>query len=172
MAAVSGNPAVALRDRAREAMLASGGRGFVRFLPPGGALLATDALCRATQEQAEAIRAALRAAGFVCAQSGALLLLTPQDALLAAAPETKTVVDWAGEAYAAQALARRWQARPPLPLTPAGRQLILETLRLIWRPRSRVLGGIDALRARAAVMLRVGDASGLHEAGAYLGAAL
>ena len=34
MAAVSGNPAVALRDRAREAMLASGGRGFVRFLPP------------------------------------------------------------------------------------------------------------------------------------------
>ena len=73
MAAVSGNPAVALRDRAREAMLASGGRGFVRFLPPGGALLATDALCRATQEQAEAIRAAQRAAGFVCEQSGALL---------------------------------------------------------------------------------------------------
>ena len=173
MAAVSGNPAVALRDRAREAMLASGGRGFVRFLPPGGALLATDALCRATQEQAEAIVRALRAAGFVCAQSGALLLLlTPQDALLAAAPETKTVVDWAGEVYAAQALARRWQERPPLPLTPAGRQLILETLRLIWQPRSRVLGGIDALRGRAAVMLRGGDASGLHEAGSYLGAAL
>lgn len=172
MAAVSGNPAVALRTLAREAMLASGGRGFVRFLPPGGALLATDALCRAPQEQAEAIRRALRTAGFVCEQSGALLLLTPQDALLTAAPDIQTDVDWAGEAYAAQALARRWQARPPLPLTPAGRQLVLETLRLIWQPQACVLGGIDALRARAAVMLRVGDASGLHEAGAYLGAAL
>ena len=71
-----------------------------------------------------------------------------------------------------RALARRWQARPPLPLTPAGRQLVLETLRLIWQPQACVLEGIDALRARAAVMLRVGDASGLHEAGAYLGAAL
>ncbi len=172
MAAVSGNPAVALRTLAREAMLASGGRGFVRFLPPGGALLATDALCRAEREQAEAIRKALRAAGFVCEDAGALLLLTPQDALLAAAPDIQTDVDWAGEAYAAQALARRWQARPPLPLTPAGRQLVLETLRLIWQPQACVLEGIDALRARAAVMLRVGDASGLHEAGAYLGAAL
>ena len=49
---------------------------------------------------------------------------------------------------------------------------MLETLRLIWQPQACVLEGIDALRARAAVMLRVGDASGLHEAGAYLGAAL
>lgn len=172
MAAVSGNPAVALRSLAREAVLASGGRGFVRFLPPGGALLATDALCRASQEQAEAISAALREAGFACKTSGALLLLTPQDALLTAAPKTKTTVDWAGGAYAAQALALRWQERPPLPLTPAGRQLVLETLRLIWQPEARVYKGIDALRGRAAVMLRGGDASGLHEAGAYLGAAL
>ncbi|MDD7175399.1 MAG: hypothetical protein PUH70_10105 [Clostridiales bacterium] len=172
MAAVSGNPAVALRDRAREAMLASGGRGFVRFLPPGGALLATDALCRASGAQAEAIVRALREAGFACEQAGALLLLTPQDALLTAAPETEMTVAWAGEAYAAQALALRWQERPPLPLTPAGRQLILETLRLIWQPRSHVYRGIDALRGRAAVMLRGGDASGLHEAGAYLGAVL
>lgn len=172
MAAVSGNPAVALRSLAREAVLLAGGRGFVRFLPPGGALLATDAPCRASREQAEAIVRALREAGFACETSGALLLLTPRDALLTAVPETKTAVDWAEEAYAAQALALRWQERPALPLTPAGRRLVLETLRLIWQPRSHVYRGIDALRGRAAVMLRGGDASGLHEAGAYLGAVL
>lgn len=40
MAAVS---AQTIRARAREAIFAAGGRGFVRFLPEGGALLVSDA---------------------------------------------------------------------------------------------------------------------------------
>ena len=46
--------AVRLRERARGAMLAAGGRGFVRFLPAGGALLATDAIRRCGDDAARA----------------------------------------------------------------------------------------------------------------------
>lgn len=174
MAAVSGNPALWLRALAREAVLGAGGRGFVRFLPPGGALLATDALARDVDAALEApMTAALAAAGFICEPQGALLTMTPADALLLrAAGECAPAVriDWDGPLAPAQALAVRWLRRPGLPLTDAGRALAAETLRLLWQPRPRVLAGLGSLRVLAAQGLRAGDASGAHEAGCYLGA--
>lgn len=162
--------AIWLRDEARTAMLAAGGRGFVRFLPPGGALLATDANRRCADEAARVrLTDALRGAGFICAERGGLLELTPTDGVLTGlawtgAPET----DWKSPMHPAQALARRLWANGPLPLTDAGRQLVLEALRLTWQPENRVLAGLTDLRAQAAVMLRTGDRSGMHEAGAIL----
>lgn len=159
-----------LRSRAREAMLAAGGRGFMRFLPTGGALLVTDAIRRCEDDAARAkLEEALMDAGFACAVRGGLLELTPTDDMLTGlgggqAPET----DWASTLHPAQALGRRWLANERLPLTAAGRQLIMEALRLTWQPEESVLAGLDALRAQAAVMQRRGDRSGLHEAGAVL----
>lgn len=174
MAAVSGNPALWLRTHAREAMLLAGGRGFMRFLPPGDALLATDALSRCA-EQADAARLtdALSAAGFACTQRGALLGVTPSDALLLRAAQTAAQtlsVDWDGLLCPAQALSARWLRKEPQPLTPRGRALAMETLRLLWQPQGRVLAGLSSLRALAAENLRAGDASGQLEAGCFLAA--
>ena len=162
--------AVRLRERAREAMLAAGGRGFVRFLPAGGALLATDAIRRCADDAARArLTDALAQAGFACAVRGGLLEMTPtDDVLLVPGGEERVAVDWESPLHPAQALAARFLKNPKQPLTPAGRQLILETLRLTWLAPDRVLSGLPALRAQAAVMLRRGDRSGLHEAGALL----
>ena len=162
--------AVRLRGRAREAVLAAGGRGFVRFLPAGGALLATDAIRRCGDDAArERLTQALRAAGFACGVRGGLLDMTPADDVLSALDGEKTIaVCWESPLHPAQALAGRFLAAEKRPLTPDGRQLILETLRLTWLAPDRVLSGLPALRARAAVMLRRGDRSGFCEAGAVL----
>lgn len=161
---------VRLRERAREAMLAAGGRGFMRFLSAGGALLATDAIRRCGDDAARArLTDALHAAGFVCEARGGLLELTPADGvLLAFSGGGRAAIDWENPLHPAQALAARFLNNPKQPLTPAGRQLIVETLRLTWLAPDRVLPGLPALRAQAAVMLRQGDRSGLHEAGAVL----
>lgn len=162
--------AVRLRERARLAMLGAGGRGFVRFLPAGGALLATDAIRRCGDDAARArLTDAMVAAGFVCAARGGLLELTPVDDVLSALGGEETIaVDWESPLHPAQALARRFLANEQRPLTRAGRQLILETLRLTWLEPGKALSGLSALRAQAAVMQRRGDRSGLHEAGAVL----
>ena len=174
MEAVSGNPALWLRALARETVLGAGGRGFVRYLPPGGALLATDALARAADAaQEKRLTDALTSAGFVCAPQGPLLGLTPTDALLLRAAQEAALpvsVDWDGPLAPAQALAARWLKKPHLPLTDAGRMLAMETLRLLWQPPARVLCGLSGLRALAAQNLRAGDASGAREAGCYLSA--
>ena len=162
--------AVRLRERAREAMLSSCGRGFVRFLPAGGALLATDAVRRCGDDAARArLTDALEAAGFACGMRGGLLEMTPADDVLSSlCGEGSIAVDWESPLHPAQALAGRFLAAEKRPLTPAGRQLIVETLRLTWLEPDRVLSGLPALRAQAAVMLRQGDRSGLCEAGAVL----
>ena len=162
--------AVRLRERAREAMLAAGGRGFVRFLPAGDALLATDAVRRCADDASRArLTEALAQAGFVCGMRGGLLEMTPtDDVLLTPGGEERVAVDWESPLHPAQALAARFLKNPKQPLTSAGRQLILETLRLTWLAPDRVLSGLPALRAQAAVMLRQGDRSGLHEAGTLL----
>lgn len=165
--------AVRLRERAREAMLSAGGRGFVRFLPAGGALLATDALRRCADDAACArLTESFAAAGFACHARGGLLEMTPADSVLlslgALAPRGAIAVDWDGPLHPAQALAARFLRSERRPLTDAGRQMILEALRLTWRADADLLAGLPALRARAAVMLRQGDRSGLREAGAVL----
>lgn len=175
---MAGVTALRLRGRAREAMLGAGGRGFVRFLPEGGALLATDAIRRCADDAACAhLTQAIAAAGFVCAARGGLLEMTPADGELSAlcafaphafAPHAGLSVDWEAPLHPAQALACRFCRHAQQPLTPAGRQLILETLRLTWRDAAHLLSGLPALRARAAVMLRRGDRSGLYEAGTLL----
>ena len=71
-----------LRDLAREAMLACGARGFVRFAREGDALLVCDAASRC-EDGGDALFAALSEAGFSCRMEGALLMITPGDALLA-----------------------------------------------------------------------------------------
>jgi len=162
--------AVALRTAAREAMLAAGGRGFVRFLPAGGALLATDAVRRCESEaQRAALESALEAAGFAVCERDGLLLLTPLDALLRGiCHDADAVIDWASPLHRVQALGAGWIRRPKRPLTQDGRQMIIEALRLNWLPPKQAKDGLDTLRARAAVMLRRGDDSGFHEAGAVL----
>lgn len=159
--------ALTLRDRARTALLASGGRGFVRF-PERGALLLSDAI-RRCKDDAEKTRliAALTEAGFTCREQGNLLEMTPTDALLAEIGcEGSCIIDWDGPLCRAQALSARWLKKPDSPLTQDGRQLIVDTLRLTWQ--DHVIGGLDALCAQAAVMQRKGDTSGFRTAGAVL----
>ena len=167
---MAGVTALRLRSRAREAMLAAGGRGFVRFLPAGGALLATDAIRRCKDEASRAaLTDALAQAGFVCVLRGGLLELTPTDDELAGLDGGERLeTDWESPLHPAQALAVRFLAKKRQPLTAAGRQLVMETLRLTWQTPDRLLSGLPALRAQAAVMQRKGDLSGLHEAGVLL----
>ncbi|MBQ4266506.1 MAG: hypothetical protein IJB85_13455 [Clostridia bacterium] len=162
--------AAALRRAAREAMLACGGRGFVRFPDADHALLVTDAIRRCADDaQRSALTAALEEAGFACEVREGLLYLAPQDHWLAqidCAPAR--AIDWSGELHSVRALAMRWLDRERQSLTCAGRQLVLDALRLTWKDRSHVLAGLGGLRAQAAVMQRNADTSGLYEAGAVL----
>lgn len=159
--------AIALRDRARAAMLAGGGRGFVRF-PERGALLVSDAIRRCEGEEAKArLFAALEDAGFVCFEQENLLMISPSDVLLSQITcEDACEIDWDGPLCAVQALAARWLGKEAQPLTNDGRQLIIDTLRLTWQ--DRVIDGLSALCAQAAVMQRKKDTSGFRIAGAVL----
>lgn len=164
--------AAALRDGARAAMLAGGGCGFMRFcIEEPDALLVTDALRRCGDDvQRARLLHALEDAGFACREQEGLLLLAPADALLREAGGEQAVeICWDSPLSAAQSLSLRWQRVPPLPFSKAGRRLVLDTLRLTGLPGGDVLDGLCALRAQAAVMLRSGDRSGMHEAGALLG---
>ena len=159
-----------LRNLARGALASCGARGFVRFAPEGGALLVTDAASRCADGGAALVRA-LAAAGFSCRTEGALLVLTPDDALLAAlcAREDRTVpIDWNGPLHPAQALAARLLRADALPLTDGGRALVIEAARMLWRPPAQVLAGLPGLRARAAALLRERDTTGFAPAGALL----
>ena len=162
--------ALSLRAAAREAMLAAGARGFMRFLPPGGALLATDAVRRCGSDaEKTALTSALKAAGFDCCEKNGLLMLTPIDVLLCGvACGEADVIDWTSPLHRTQALGLGWTRKKKKPLTQEGRQLIIEALRLSWQQPKQTEEGLDALRARAAVMLRRRDDSGFYEAGAVL----
>lgn len=159
--------AIALRDRARAALLAAGGRGFVRF-PERGALLVSDAIRRCEGDEAKArLTAALEEAGFVCYEQDNLLMITPADALLEAIGcEGGCEIDWDGPLCRVQALADRWLKKPRQPLSQSGRRLMIDTLRLTWQ--NRAADGLDALCAQAAVMQREKDTSGFRQAGAVL----
>lgn len=159
--------AVLLRNRARETMMACGGRGFVRF-PDRGALLVCDALRRCESEgEKKSLLDAMEQAGFVCHEQDGLLYLTPADEMFVGIGCTQAVsVDWESPLCSAQALASRWLSKERRALTQAGRQLIVDALRLTWQ--DKVTEGLVSLRAQAAVMQRCGDSSGLHEAGAVL----
>ena len=162
--------ALSLRDAAREAMLAAGGRGFVRFLPSGSALLVTDAGRRCTDEDEKTVLViSLERAGFTCFECGGLLELTPQDDVLRRIGyDEEAEIDWSSPLHLVQALGMRWHDREKQPLSAAGRQLILEALRLSWQPVGKAQEGIEMLRAQGAMMQRMGDMSGMHEAGAIL----
>lgn len=159
--------AVSLRNAAREAMLSAGGRGFVRFMD-SGALLVSDAVRRCEDDAAkQKLVDALDQAGFSCDEQEGLLMIDPQDELLdAIVYDGAFSVRWDGELYAVQALAARWMRRKRQPLTPAGRQLIIDSLRLTWQ--DHMADGLTLLRAQAAVMQRSGDTSGFCTAGAVL----
>lgn len=159
--------AVSLRNAAREAMLSAGGRGFVRFMD-SGALLVSDAIRRCADEAAkQRLMDALHLAGFDCWEQDGLLMINPQDELLEAITyDGAFSVHWDSRLYAVQALAVRWMKRERQPLTPAGRQLIIDTLRLTWQ--DRLMDGKMHLCAQAAVMQRSHDTSGLCAAGAAL----
>ena len=160
--------AVSLRDLARRTLLEAGGRGFMRFSEAGGALLVTDATRRCS-DSAQLLRA-LEGCGFACEEQDGLVYLSPQDALLRAyiCLQDEPEIAWEAMIHPAQALAVRWLSAPEAALTQAGRQLVLDTLRLTGAPGRDVLAGLDALRAQAAVMLRSGDRSGMRQAGMVL----
>lgn len=180
------NPALLLREAARGAIGSAGGRGFVRFLPGGEALLVSDAPRRcaagesgaagaagASGEAALAMEEALRRAGFEARARDGLLLITPTDERLCAwASEASgaagRAIDWDSPLHGVAALAARWRRQQALPLTGGGRRLLMETLRLLWQPEGRVIAGTDGLRALGAGMLRGGDRSGMREAGCAL----
>ena len=184
MAAVT---ARGLRALARDALAQAGARGFVRFAPEGSdALLLADAprFC-ADDAQREQLCNALSSCGFSCREDGGLLLITPEDALVLClgqgAPRPESW-DWESPLTPVYTLADRWlracgaDRLPPNetadaampPFTDAGRRLALETVRLLWKPRAQVLAGLDALRARAAIMQRNRDVSGLRLCGDML----
>lgn len=162
--------AIGLRTAAREAMLGAGGKGFMRFLPPGGALLATDAIRRCSDVAEKSVLiAAFEAAGFDCIERNGLLMLTPCGSLLSGISyDGEKTVDWTSPLHPVQSLALRWLQKERRTLTDDGRQLIGEALRLSWQSPNQVQDGIDALRARSARMQRKNDVSGMFEAGAIL----
>ena len=158
--------AIALRDMARTALLSAGGRGFVRFLEQG-TLLVSDVLRRCENDAAKKkLTDALAQAGFESCEQDGLLLITPADALLGQIAAGACDVDWESPLHGAQALAKRWLEREREALTPAGRQLIIDCLRMTWQ--DRVGDCLRQLSAQAAVMMRSGDTSGFYEAGAVL----
>ena len=159
-----------LRDLARRTLADCGARGFVRFVPEGRALLATDAAQRCADGGA-ALVAALERAGFSCTAQGGLVLLTPGDALLmrlCAREGGEASVDWSSPLHPVQALAARLLRAPAAPLSDGGRALVIEAARLLWHPAPQVLSGMASLRARAAALLWQGDTSGFAPAGALL----
>lgn len=162
------SPAICLRDAARSAMLHAGGRGFMRFLPDGEALLVTDAPAR--YGNVPRLMAELEAAGFVCLPRKELLYLAPERRLLAAMAQGTLipVIDWESRLHPAQELAVRLMRMPEAQWTEAGERLAIETLRLLWQPREHVLSGLPALRAMAAERLRNKEMSGMACAGALL----
>ena len=136
----------ALRDAARAAIFSSGGRGFVRFLAEGDALLVSDAPRRG---EGDALLGALCAAGFTGEVRDGLLYITPGEDVLFA-------------------LCARLLSEEALALDAGALRLMTETARLLWQPKDKVLAGLPSLRARIAVRLREGKRSGLHEAGRLL----
>ena len=157
-----------MRAQARDTVLACGGRGFMRFADGGNALLVCDAVRRCSDEAAQRMCDTLMAQGFEVCIDGELMMILPGDEMIAALDADMPQIDWEDAAYAAHALTARLLKAPKLPLTPAGRALATVSLRLTGRPGEDVLAGIDTIRAQAAVMLRSGDRSGMHEAGAML----
>lgn len=160
----------ALRDLAREAMLHSGARGFMRFAREGDALLVTDAASRCADGGA-ALCDALWQAGFACCMQGGLLHIIPGDALLArlcARNAGDTRVAWDSPLHPAQAFANRLLREADAPLTQQGRRFILETARLCWQAQDQALAGLMPLRAQAARLLREKDRSGFAPAGRLL----
>ena len=158
--------AIDLRNSARAALLGAGGRGFVRFCEQG-ALLVSDAIRRCEDDAArKTLTDALAQAGFESWTQDDLLMIMPSDALLEQMACEDCEVDWSSPLHGAQALAARWLARERQALTEAGRQLIVDCLRLTWQ--DRVMDGLRQLRAQAAVMQRSGDTSGFCQAGAVL----
>ena len=101
-----------------------------------------------------------------------MLLITPEDALLSGLAQdapTPREWDWESSLTPVYALADRWlRVGSAPPLTEAGRRLVLETARLLWKPRAQVLSGVGALRASAAVMQRKRDVSGFRLCGGML----
>lgn len=164
---MAGVTAVSLRDAARNALLAAGGRGFVRF-PECGALLVSDAIRRCESDAAkEMLTNALSQAGFDSNEQDGLLMISPRNELLEAISyDGDFSINWDGALCDAQALAMRWLRRKKQPLTPAGRQLVMDALRITWH--SRMTDALVQLRAQAAVMQREGDVSGFRETGAVL----
>ncbi len=137
----------------------------MRFLPAGGELFVSDA------PRHGAVKSdVLAAADFLLREKEGLLYITPGDSLLRLCGENvqKQPVQWDADDMPVRTLAARFLREQPLPLTDDGRQMILETLRLLWQDDRHVELGMGGLRARAAVMLRKGDRSGLFEAGALL----
>lgn len=158
-----------LRDLAREAMLSSGARGFMRFALEGDALLVTDAAARCADGGA-AMREALMAAGFTCQSDGRLTLITPTDALLErlCVGEGYMRIDWDSPLHPAQALGVRLLREEYTPLDESGRRLVLETARLLWQPQDRVLAGLADIRAEVALRLRERNRNGFYQAGRLL----
>lgn len=160
---------IALRGLAREAMLASGARGFMRFAREGNALLVTDAAVRCADGGA-ALRDALCRAGFVCRSEGALTYVTPCDGLLEqlCEGEGEAVIDWNSPLHPAQALAVRLMREAHAPLDDAGRQLVFCAARALWQPQEKVLAALSDVRALAAIHMREGNRNGFYQAGRLL----
>lgn len=157
-----------LRDRARAAVFAAGGRGFVRFLPAGEeALLVSDAPRRCGD--ASALLSGCEAAGFAAHERDGLLLLTPTEAALRALELPARIdVDWDAPDAPTAAFAAYLLRRADRPLTAGGLRLTVETLRLLWQDEAHVRAGLPALRAQAAACLRAHDDSGFFRSGALL----
>lgn len=158
----------ALRDAAREAILSAGGRGFVRFLSEGDALLVSDAPRRG---ESGPLQRALDEAGFDSEVRDGLLYITPGEERLLALCEMQPdsiITDWENPLFEAMALCARLLGEEALELDEGAKRLIVETVRLLWQPKDKAIAGLPALRARIAVRLREGKRSGLHEAGRLL----
>ena len=157
-----------LRDAARAAIFSSGGRGFVRFLSQGDALLISDAPRRG---ESGPLIAALCEAGFDSALEDGLLLIMPTEARLLAlcAQQPEEIrVEWESTLFEKMALCERLLGEPPMPLDHGALRLMIETARLLWQPKDKVIVGLCAIRAMIAVRLREGKRSGLYETGRLL----
>ena len=166
--------AAALRDEVRGILRSVALNGFVRIAAPGGALLVTDVLRRASGTQTDEALGLLEAAGMECREDDGLLWISPGQARMRRIAEaaeqavTEKVLCQGGRLTAEISFAMRLLlCQKTEPWSRQGEQLFLEALRL------PDCGGVEwpeaeRLRPPAAVMLRRHDRSAMHETGALL----
>lgn len=166
--------AIVMRDELRACLAMYDGRGTVYFAREEGPLFYCSTAMRHEATVLQELVEAFNRMGYMCSLSDGKIAIWPDDTYLRAMAFAH--LPQCGNEMQCT-IAGRLCLHKTEQLTCQGRQLIIEVLRLDRlavstgqdRMGNRKLNAdIDRIRQRAAILLRRGDTSGLHEAGCFL----